>query len=156
MISYCLPAAGIVLLVWWYHQPQLSGIRLVAMALLLLAFGGAGINLTYLCHFLFVVSAGDGSGASSALQPNRSPFIAGQRRWSRWRLFAANFCFISSMCAGSMQLWKCARSKFLDSASGRILHSPPCALLQPALQLPWQPVRRVKCVRVACSFLLSG
>jgi hypothetical protein len=53
--SYCLPAAGIVLLVLWYHQPQLSGIRLVAMALLLLAFGGAGINLTYLCHFLFVV-----------------------------------------------------------------------------------------------------
>lgn len=58
MLSYCLPAAGIVLLVWWYHQPQLSGIRLVAMGLLLLAFGGAGINLTYLCHFMFVVSGG--------------------------------------------------------------------------------------------------
>lgn len=57
LINYCLPAAGIVLLVAWYHQPQLSGIRLVAMALLLLAFGGAGINLTYLCHFMFVVSS---------------------------------------------------------------------------------------------------
>lgn len=56
LINYCLPAAGIVLLVYWYHQPQLSGIRLVAMALLLLAFGGAGINLTYLCHYMFVVS----------------------------------------------------------------------------------------------------
>jgi hypothetical protein len=56
LINYCVPAAGIVLLVYWYHQPQLSGIRLVAMAVLLLAFGGAGINLTYLCHFMFVVS----------------------------------------------------------------------------------------------------
>lgn len=45
-----------MLLVYCYHQPQLSGVRLVAMALLLLAFGGAGINLTYLCHFMFVVS----------------------------------------------------------------------------------------------------
>jgi hypothetical protein len=56
LINYCLPAAGIELLVAWYRQPQLSGIRLVAMALLLLAFGGAGINLTYLCHFMFAVS----------------------------------------------------------------------------------------------------
>lgn len=56
LVNYCVPAAGIVLLVYWYHQPQLSGIRLVAMAVLLLAFGGAGINLTYLTHFLFVVS----------------------------------------------------------------------------------------------------
>lgn len=57
LVNYCLPAAGIVLLVYAYHQPQLSGIRLVAMALLLLAFGGAGINLTYLCHFMFGVRA---------------------------------------------------------------------------------------------------
>lgn len=56
LINFCIPAAGIVMLVYAYHQPQLSGIRLAAMAVLLLAFGGAAINTTYLAHFMFTVS----------------------------------------------------------------------------------------------------
>lgn len=56
-INFSLPAAGIVLLVWGYNQPQLAGSRLGAMAVLLWVFGSAGINLTYLCHFMFKVCA---------------------------------------------------------------------------------------------------
>eukprot|EP00878_Enallax_costatus_P019215 GHUV01020268.1.p1 GENE.GHUV01020268.1~~GHUV01020268.1.p1 ORF type:complete len:1409 (+),score=442.81 GHUV01020268.1:441-4229(+) len=52
-INFSLPAAGIVLLVWGYNQPQLAGIRLAAMAVLLWVFGSAGICVTYLCHFMF-------------------------------------------------------------------------------------------------------
>jgi fatty-acid desaturase len=57
LLNFALPAAGIVGLVYVYNQPALSGIRLVAMALLLLAFSGAGITLTYLAHFAFNVSS---------------------------------------------------------------------------------------------------
>lgn len=55
IINFTLPAAGIVLLMWGYNQPQLAGSRLAATAVLLWVFGSAGINLTYLCHFMFKV-----------------------------------------------------------------------------------------------------
>jgi hypothetical protein len=54
-LSFLLPAGGIVALVWLYNQPQLAGVRLGALAVLLVAFGGAGITLTYLAHFAFTV-----------------------------------------------------------------------------------------------------
>jgi len=58
MLNFLIPAGGIVLLVWWYDQPQLAGPRLVAMTVLLLAFGPAGITGTYLLHFPFKVLLG--------------------------------------------------------------------------------------------------
>jgi hypothetical protein len=56
LLNFSLPAAGILALVAWYDQPQLAGPRLAALAVLLGAFSGAGVTLTYLCHFMFKVS----------------------------------------------------------------------------------------------------
>jgi hypothetical protein len=57
LLNFSLPAAGILALVAWYNQPQLAGPRLAALAVLLGAFSGAGVTLTYLCHFMFKVSS---------------------------------------------------------------------------------------------------
>ncbi|WIA08739.1 hypothetical protein OEZ85_008162 [Tetradesmus obliquus] len=53
LLNFSLPAAGILGLVAWYNQPQLAGPRLAALAVLLAAFSGAGLTLTYLCHSMF-------------------------------------------------------------------------------------------------------
>lgn len=68
MLSFCLPATGIVALVAAYQQPQLRGVRLAALAVLLPAFGAAGITATYMAHFLFKVGWSLGGGHTKSLQ----------------------------------------------------------------------------------------
>lgn len=53
MLSYSLPACGMLVLFWLYDLPQFQGPRMGAVAALLWMFGLAGLSLTYLLHFLF-------------------------------------------------------------------------------------------------------